>query len=1441
MDLWKQVLNAVVSCEEYCRRITPLLQRLMHPSCNRLGQKQDRMTVVGVTFNDRSFSNFAPIFLAAATGETGAPGVSDTLKALCWIAKEVLIDRACSQPTQAYEERCLRVLLDIFAPTIIAAKLPYCDAITSIVGGAVSEAMGEGQGAGSFRRLPSSISIDDICRAKNLREANLHPPLFGADTGLHDYLESWFRLLQMDMALPVAKVIASDAKQETNYSTLFVNLKLSDHRILDIPRRLHEDVGIIFDFDVHEDHPKKRTIDRHRMGAEPGGSANSSKASKDLFGNTLQKGSLVGFIGSLGELVRLAVVAGDSERHKGKISVYFPDQDDLEATLEEFCVGSSNVPVYKLLHLSSSHFNNLPVIRRLQRMLSLPFERQIVAPGSVASGTPQYFGSSSGERNMHGLEQAVMMVGENERQAAAVRYAMENAVALIQGPPGTGKTFVGMVICKHILTAVKDAKILCVCKTNHAVDAFVELLVRQKLINASDGSVLRIGGRSASATLESAGIYSDVMKERASKSKTRGQWNRIDDLRKRRSELRTAICKQEKDLTAAMRGLPYEELRYLFNEEEDRQFTVPETEDGFQLVLAGGRAIDLKPDTLWKLWLDGRPVPPQMSCAAGPLWTKSHAERQAHHQAWLVEHTHDARLALAERFQKLNLMRQEENELIDSGNRSLVETARVIACTSWGAAQHAELLDGANITTVVIEEAAELLEPSAICAIPASSSKHLVLIGDHQQLRPNIESHELTVASGNGLNLNMSLFERLFHSRLNHVTLTTQHRMRPEISAFGRELFYPELIDHEDVKHYPDMKGMGQNVIFIDTPYLEDAARKITAKSEGASKGRDNRSSSSRNQQEAVLVAATARHLLSSGHSPEDIVILAPYSGQLLLLRTEVQKTSKIQTFVNVLDEDDLLQQGFIKDASELRNAADGASAVRISTIDNFQGEEADIVLVSLTRSNKQGMIGFLQGKERVNVLLSRAKHGMILFGNRDTLIKCSLWEKILHRFETQASLLPHLNFKCERHGAVDIDISDPNSVPEGGCGRLCGAVLPCGHPCEKPCHSDDRNHKTTRYACTVRVYARCEKADHFLLVPCRRVEPDSRASETKIVVPRWCQDCLDIDSAVKKLKALTLETELACSTASAEADKLEVLEQQRYQVECAKLEKTSGTAAAKKRLAALEQKHSEYLERRRAEQKESKRKLTEEFESKKLKAIAEASQLMVDIERQKERIKRQSEQELEVLKQQQHMERQANLQELEEIKHRQKLEAMFHIDVARRDSAVSKDRHEAKKKQILNGSMSINPSYWTSNRSTSPHLQDVTKSMLPNMQQLVDSTLGPLGRARDQVVPGRYTRFEVVKVQRVENPSLWKRYYLKRTQQQELAKTGPKVEVRVKTFERTWQDLESEANEVYLFHGTKPTVIRDLCTFGFNERFGSLGGLYGAGTCSSSLLWLFD
>ena len=332
---------------------------------------------------------------------------------------------------------------------------------------------------------------------------------------------------------------------------------------------------------------------------------------------------------------------------------------------------------------------------------------------------------------------------------------------------------------------------------------------------------------------------------------------------------------------------------------------------------------------------------------------------------------------------------QEKAEIGLAIDCETLRLAKVVGATTTGAAKYRDLLASKSAEVVIVEEAGEVLESHVLTALTerkedSNETNHLILIGDHLQLRPKLESYNLTEVSGNGFDLDVSLFERLILSNYQAQTmLGVQHRMRPCIADLIRRLTYPTLKDHESVLKFPSVKGVSNDLLFVHHGHPED--------------GKDGVSTTKSNSHEATICVEIVRYLLLQGecalcqlaicnchsllhhilgYAHHQLTILTPYVGQILAISKEMRKLMKeVNAFISDLDRAELLRgDEDVGDIEVGQQSRDRNKSIRCSSIDNFQGEESDIVVISLVRSNANGSIGFLKEEQRVNVLLSRAR-----------------------------------------------------------------------------------------------------------------------------------------------------------------------------------------------------------------------------------------------------------------------------------------------------------------------------------------------------------------------------------------------------------------------------------------------------------------------------------
>ncbi|KAL8181432.1 UNVERIFIED_CONTAM: hypothetical protein K2H54_001711 [Gekko kuhli] len=666
----------------------------------------------------------------------------------------------------------------------------------------------------------------------------------------------------------------------------------------------------------------------------------------------------------------------------------------------------------------------------------------------------------------------------DESQILAIRMALSREFVLIQGPPGTGKTFIGLKILEALLANQAlwnqdRTPCLVVCYTNHALDQFLE-----GILQFQKWGVVRIGGRSKSETVEQCSLR-NLRKQQlggpllAEDRKLYGR--RLHCLKDQKEHIADYMEVLKLLERAVLEG---EELRGVVSEDHLRlpqggllqwlKIPLPKEEwkpqqhrtcrraaadldAGFSRWNKDERFLDFYDDDDEYVGARGTPeskfayiIPAEESASQtwmvdclreGDLMSSQEVARIRNledlrlrdrwrlYRRWMAAYKERLKATLAK-----ELVDYEKNaaclqELTFEEDLSILQRSKVIGMTTTGAAKYRKLLQRIRPRIVVVEEAAEILEAHVLTALSASC-QHLILIGDHQQgegmfcvfqLRPKPADYILEKYF-----LGISLFERMINNNLPYVQLQYQHRMQPEISQLLVPLFYKELRDHAAVLDYEKIKGIERSIFFIQHCKEESHS----ADSESYS-----------NQHEASFLVSLTSYLLKQGYAKSQVTILSPYHGQVVKIRT-------------------LLKEEQMEE-------------VAAHAVDDFQGEENDIVLLSLVRSNSRGKIGFLKDKNRLCVALSRAKRGFYCIGNLGCLSASSrLWKELAHLLKSKELLGEELTVLCQNHPDTKTAAkcrADFDKLPDGGCTLECQTRLECGHPCTRCCHPCDREHCTNR------------------------------------------------------------------------------------------------------------------------------------------------------------------------------------------------------------------------------------------------------------------------------------------------------------------------------------------------------------------------------------------
>ncbi|KAG4441429.1 hypothetical protein IFR05_003116 [Cadophora sp. M221] len=728
------------------------------------------------------------------------------------------------------------------------------------------------------------------------------------------------------------------------------------------------------------------------------------------------------------------------------ITVQFQDDETLSYALLRMKTARN----IRLVQLDSAVFAYEPFLRRLQDMTELPLAEELLHwEDGKSLGDPSFKPSKvlkkleempdQDLKTVLGTKTSVIL---DESQMRSLCACFSQSVSMVQGPPGTGKSFLGALVAKVLHDSTKEV-ILVVCFTNHALDQFLEDLMK---IGIPAANMVRLGGKSTDRTKPL------MLREQTSAKLNASHWAQIDKLKQRleahEKRLRNTFTRYKNTNISTRHLMDY--LEFLGDELPFFEtFIVPTEADGMTRIGKKNKAVD-------EFYLLNRWIRKQKDSGlfqhlqpegAEKIWAMTPEMRAACMARWRIAILDDLATEMRETGRAFNADQSELARVFGERDASIIKSKRIIACTTNGAATHASAIQSASPGIVLVEEAGEILEAHILTSL-GPHTQQLILIGDHQQLRPKC-SYELSVEQGDGFDLNRSLFERLILKGYPHVTLTKQHRMRPEISSMVRHLTYPDLTDAESTLKRPDLRGFRDNVVFIDH-------RESEVELKNAKEMRDGKTSSKQNEFEAQMILKCVRYLAQQGYGTDKLVVLTPYLGQLKLLRDQLAQDN--DPILNDMDKFDLIRAGLLSDISSKTSKP----PLRISTIDNYQGEESDVVLVSLTRSNKSHDIGFMAAPERLNVLLSRARDALIMIGNSETFSNArkgkEVWRKLFDLLKENGHVYQGFPVKCEKHPDRAAILCTPEAFgiecPDGGCKEPCGALLVCGiHECPSSCH----------------------------------------------------------------------------------------------------------------------------------------------------------------------------------------------------------------------------------------------------------------------------------------------------------------------------------------------------------------------------------------------------
>lgn len=303
-------------------------------------------------------------------------------------------------------------------------------------------------------------------------------------------------------------------------------------------------------------------------------------------------------------------------------------------------------------------------------------------------------------------------------------------------------------------------------------------------------------------------------------------------------------------------------------------------------------------------------------------------------------------------------LRDEAHQLEDHMIWDELNKAEVIACTLVGA--NSSYLQNRTFKTLFIDEASQALEPASW--IPIMKSHRVVMAGDHWQLSPTVKSRE---AEKQGLG--ETIFERTIKSYKADVMLETQYRMHPDIMKFSNDFFYQgKLKSGELIEQRRQL--FQKSVIFMDTAGC------------GFEEKQNPETLSSFNEEEARFLLNQLDRLFepltAEDRALMQIGIIAPYKAQVAVFRRILPDYAWFKAM---------------------------EKQITVNSVDAFQGQERDVMLISLVRSNDQGEIGFLGDVRRMNVAMTRAKHLLVMVGDSSTLSSNAFFDRLIQDFQDRS------------------------------------------------------------------------------------------------------------------------------------------------------------------------------------------------------------------------------------------------------------------------------------------------------------------------------------------------------------------------------------------------------------------------------------------------------
>ncbi|XP_059049259.1 NFX1-type zinc finger-containing protein 1-like [Achroia grisella] len=874
----------------------------------------------------------------------------------------------------------------------------------------------------NYKNLHIFPQKDDLLGRNKL---NIQPNIInGVYTSVQHYLDLQFKLLREDyfgtLRDGICKYMENPAKRRHENIRVYPKVRIIRTYVS------NNKVGHLIDI-AWKERNSHSSIDNKKLG----------------YNKQLMFGSLLLFTCDNFENILCATVldSGMNLLGNGYVAVSFQNPISEKKISESYLMVESEVffePYHRVLKVLQNSRND-----------DLPMKKYIVDVQN-ASQPPAYLNSETiyiTETNSEEISFPVLdlehwptsdTLGLDNSQWEAYKFALTREFAVIQGPPGTGKTFIGVKIASTLLKnlSLLGTPMLIICYTNHALDQFLEGILD------ITKNIIRLGSQSKSKILEPYTLHNMRMQMKSKYSYMyRNKRSELEKIFKEMTDLQSEIEKCEKEILTYKTIKPYLKigdktyelmesnedpmLNWLFDDTKKVEIEAEELEDWekqfddvnidceqletcfseewalkeIDSMLNSIKYVkDITDDPLEKQQMTDKfeaqinRVKGMLNCFKRNIPTSENAVNLEDNlpnvkdlyslnlkQRWTMYNNSVVSIK-SKLMTKMNTLLEQHNKCNDELNEvatlidgDVMNAVRVVGVTTTTAARRHDLMKKLLSPIVIVEEAAEVLEAHIVASL-TYHCKHLILIGDHKQLRPTAAQYKLA----RDYNLEISLFERMVRNGIHSRTLTTQRRMRPNYVELLVPELYNRLDSHPTVYSYNNVRGMADNLYFFNHDVYED--------SEGLED-----SWSHKNNYEAKWCTALANYLLGMKYKSDEITILSTYTGQVSLIKEMSRKYSTIRE-------------------------------VKVTPVDNYQGEENRIIILSLVRSNRDGNIGFLSAPNRICVALSRAKEGFYLFGNMKTLQSASnTWRSISDKLQAQNAIGDKLRIECEHKKQIEV------------------------------------------------------------------------------------------------------------------------------------------------------------------------------------------------------------------------------------------------------------------------------------------------------------------------------------------------------------------------------------------------------------------------------------